>query len=251
MSSLLPTGAPPPSGEVLLCHVELPRELPSALVARLRLHLPEEELARHDRFRHEGAAGEYLVARALVREALSAWTGVEPAAWRFDANEHGRPYVTVPALDPPLHFNLSHTRGRVVLAIGRDPWVGVDVEPLDRRVDVLPIVDRFFSADEAAALRALPEDQHRDRFLALWTLKEAYIKARGMGLAIPLGDFSFAPDDDPVRIAFAPALADEPDAWRFHRVDLDGRHRLAVAAKVPALSVRFARVELDELGRSG
>lgn len=217
------------------------------IVGRLRALLSDEELERHDRFRHEGAAMEYLCARALVRRALSSWAPVDPEAWRFEANEYGRPSVAGPETAEPVHFNLSHTRGMVVLALGRDPLVGVDVEPIDRTVDVLPIVDRFFSTTEAAALRALPVERHRDRFLALWTLKEAYIKARGMGLAIPLGDFSFSPDDDPVRIAFAPTLDDEPAAWRFHRLDLDGRHRIALAAKVPTLAVRMEHIGLHEL----
>ncbi len=249
MTPLLPIDAPPPHGEVLLCHVEIPPALPAALVARLRSALPDDELARHDRFRHEGAAGEYLGARALVRAALSSWSPVDPRAWRFAVNEYGRPSVEAPSTPTAVHFNLSHTRGMIVLALGRDPLVGVDVEPLARSVEVLPIVDRFFSASEAAALRALPPSQHRDRFLALWTLKEAYIKARGMGLAIPLGDFSFEPDGDPVRIGFAPSLDDDPTLWRFHRVDLHDRHRIAVAAKVPALTVRFARVDLDDVAR--
>lgn len=249
MSPLLPLDAPPPSGEVLVCCAALPAALPAELVARLRSLLPDDELARHDRFRHEGAAGEYLGARALVRAALSSWSPVDPRAWRFAVNEYGRPSVEAPLTAVATHFNLSHTRGMITLALGRDPLVGVDVEPLARSVDVLPIVDRFFSASEAAALRALPPAQHRDRFLALWTLKEAYIKARGMGLAIPLGDFSFEPDGDPVRIAFAPALDDDPGLWRFHRVDLDARHRVAVAAKVPALTVRLARVDLDAIAR--
>ncbi len=249
MSPLLPTDAPPPHGEVLLCHVEIPRALPTELVARLRSALPEDELARHDRFRHEGAAGEYLGARALVRAALSSWSPVDPRAWRFAVNEYGRPSVDAPEAPVVTYFNLSHTRGMIVLALGRDPLVGVDVEPLARTIDVLPIVDRFFSASEASALRALPTSQHHDRFLALWTLKEAYIKARGMGLAIPLGDFSFEPDDDPVRIAFAPTLDDDPMCWRFHRVDLGARHRVAVAAKVSTLTVRLVRVDLDDVAR--
>jgi 4'-phosphopantetheinyl transferase len=244
MTGALPP-ALPPSGEVLVCCVELPRALSPPTAARLRAALPDDERARHDRYAHEGAAAEFLCGRALLRAALSTWSPIAPAAWRFSLNAHGRPAVESPASE--AHFNLSHTRGVVVLALGRDPAVGVDVERLDRAVRPLEVADRFFSPDEIAALRALPEARHRDRFLALWTLKEAYIKARGMGLALPLREFTFAPDEAPPRVRFAPSLDDDPARWRFARVDLASGHRVAVAARVAALTVRVARVDLDAL----
>jgi 4'-phosphopantetheinyl transferase len=244
VTGLLPD-APPPRGEVLVCCVEIPRALPPELAARLRTALPEEERARHERYGHEGAAGEFLCGRALLRAALSTWSPVPHAAWRFSLNAHGRPAVERPTSE--AHFNLSHTRGLVALALGRDPEVGVDVERLDRAVRPLEVADRFFSPDEVAGLRALPEALHRDRFLALWTLKEAYIKARGMGLALPLRDFSFAPDDDPPSVRFAPSLGDDAARWRFARVDLGSGHRVAVAARAERLAVRVIHVDLAAL----
>lgn len=245
MSPLLPLASTPPPGELLVCCVEIPRRLPSDVTARLRAALPDEECARHARFGDEGAAGEFLCGRALLRAALSTWAPVERRAWRFALNPHGRPGIADPS--SPLHFNLSHTRGMVVLALGADPSVGVDVERLDRSVRPLEVADRFFSAAEVEGLRALPAERHRDRFLALWTLKEAYIKARGMGLALPLRDFSFWPDDAPPRVRFEPSLGDDEARWRFARVDLGSGHRVAVAAKVPRLTLHVARVDLDAL----
>ncbi|MDB4929139.1 MAG: 4-phosphopantetheinyl transferase [Myxococcaceae bacterium] len=244
MTGVIPP-APPGPGEVLVCCVEIPRALPPETTARLRAALPDDERARHARYGHEGAAGEFLCGRALLRAALSAWSPVAHDAWRFSLNAHGRPAVEHPASE--VFFNLSHTRGLVALALGRDPAVGVDVERLDRAVRPLEVADRFFSPDEVAGLRALPDARHRDRFLALWTLKEAYIKARGMGLALPLREFSFAPDDEPVRVRFAPSLDDDAARWRFARVDLDSGHRVAVAARVERLSVRVLRVDLAAL----
>lgn len=245
MKHLLPASSPLPPGEVLLCCVDIPRRLPEELTTRLRRALPEEECARHARFGDEGAAGEFLCGRALLRAVLSTWAPVERRAWRFAPNPHGRPGIASP--DSPLHFNLSHTRGMVVLALGCDPWVGVDVERLDRSVRPLEVADRFFSPVEVDGLRSLPAERHRDRFLALWTLKEAYIKARGMGLALPLRDFSFSPDASPPSVRFEPSLGDDESRWRFERVDLDSGHRVAVAAKVPRLTVHLSRVDLEAL----
>ena len=245
MKHLLPLPSPPPPGEVLLCCVSIPRRLPAEVTARLRLALPDEECARHARFGDEGAAGEFLCGRALLRAVLSTWAPVDRREWRFSLNAHGRPGIASPS--SPLHFNLSHTRGMVVLALGADASVGVDVERLDRSVRPLEVADRFFSPFEVEGLRALPTERHRDRFLALWTLKEAYIKARGMGLALPLRDFSFSPDASPPRVRFEPSLQDHEDRWRFERIDLDSGHRVAVAAKVPRLTVHLSRVDLEAL----
>jgi 4'-phosphopantetheinyl transferase len=242
---LLPIPAPPPTGEVLLCCVNIPRRLPAEVAARLRLALPDEECARHARFGDEGAAGEFLCGRALLRAVLSTWAPVDRREWRFSLNPHGRPGIASPS--SPLHFNLSHTRGMVVLALGLDASVGVDVERLDRSVRPLEVADRFFSPFEVEGLRALPPERHRDRFLALWTLKEAYIKARGMGLALPLRGFSFSPDASPPRVRFEPSLHDDEARWRFERVDLDSGHRVAVAARVPRLKVHLSRVDLEAL----
>jgi 4'-phosphopantetheinyl transferase len=245
VTPILPLAAAPPPGEVLVCCLAIPRGLDPAVASQLRAALPDDERARHDRYGDAGAAAEFLCGRALLRAALSTWSPSPHPSWRFRANAHGRPSLDHP--EPAAHFNLSHTRGMVTLSLGRDPMVGVDVERLDRKVRPLEVADRFFSPEEVASLRALPEARHRDRFLALWTLKEAYIKARGMGLALPLRAFTFSPDEAPPTVSFAPALDDDATRWRFARADLDTGHRVAVAAKVPRLRVHIARIELDAL----
>src|SRR4029078_6585429 len=110
--------------------------------------------------------------------------------------------------------------------------VGVDVEDRTRKGETVQIADRFFSPVEVAALRALPEERQRERFFDYWTLKEAYIKARGMGLAIPLDQFSFLLEPDmPIRIAFDPRLADDPLAWQFEQFALGGSHQTSAAVR--------------------
>ncbi|PID38882.1 MAG: 4-phosphopantetheinyl transferase [Proteobacteria bacterium] len=188
------------------------------------------ELPRHQRIVVARARREYALTRVLVRRLLSRYVPVGPERWRFGANDHGRPHVASPREARALDFNVSHTAGMIVCLVGRERILGVDVEAADRVRRVLDIAERFFSPSEARALRALPEAAQPDRFLAYWTLKEAYIKAQGKGLAIPLDHFSFHLDEGrDVRISFAPALEDDPHRWSFTRTRPSERHQLAVA----------------------
>ncbi|EWY37253.1 hypothetical protein N825_21220 [Skermanella stibiiresistens SB22] len=204
---------------------------PDVLAAYLALLAPEERV-RHDRFLNERARHEHLVTRALVRTTLSRATGVPPEAWRFTANSHGRPEIAAPAGFEHLRFNLSNTRGLVACAIAQDRQVGIDVESLDRGADLLEISDRFMAPAEAADIRACPEADRAHRFFTYWTLKEAYIKARGLGLSIPLDQFAFDLGDPSVpRVTFDPALDDDAGRWAFARYQPTGRHLMAVAVE--------------------
>jgi 4'-phosphopantetheinyl transferase len=202
---------------------------PSLLAAYDRLLAPEER-ERRARYRFEPSRREYLLTRALVRSTLSLYAPVAPAAWAFRANTYGRPEIALPGLSW-LRFNLSNTYGLIACAVARDRDVGVDVEDTERTGETVEIAHHFFSPSEAAALRALPEGRQRPRFFDYWTLKEAYIKARGMGLAIPLDQFSFLLDAPPIRVAFDPRLEDDPAAWQFEQLPLSPRHRTSVAVR--------------------
>ncbi|MFT3765982.1 MAG: 4'-phosphopantetheinyl transferase superfamily protein [Minicystis sp.] len=201
------------------------------LVAAYEALLSPDERARRARYRFEHSRREYLLTRALVRVTLSRYAPVAPAAWTFGQNEYGRPAIDR-AEHAWLRFNLSNTRGLVALAVARDRDVGVDVEDTTRPGETVAIADRFFSPSEVAALRALSEGAQRDRFFDYWTLKEAYIKARGMGLAIPLDQFSFLLEAGrPIRIAFDPRLGDDEAAWQFEQLSISPEHRTAVAVR--------------------
>ena len=196
--------------------------------------LSREESARHRRFLRERDRDLFLVAHALVRTTLSRYCSVSPSAWEFEMGERGRPEISGP-VDAGLRFNLSHTPGRAVCAVARGRAIGVDVERLSRVTQPLLIADRFFAPAERAALRALPESQQHQRFFELWTLKESYIKARGLGLAIPLAQFWFAePEREPIEISFAPELHDDPRPWQFRMVERGREYAMAVAVRQAA-----------------
>ena len=162
-----------------------------ALLREYEQLLSGSERQRRSRFVFADDQHRFLVTRALVRTVLSRYVGdVAPADWIFAPNVHGRPEIVSdhPAAKS-LSFNISHTRSLVVLALAHSREVGVDTEHVGRAAP-LEIADRFLAAAEVASLHALPPEGRPRRFLEYWTLKESYIKARAMGLSIPLDTFS-------------------------------------------------------------
>lgn len=198
-------------------------------------------------FRFEKDQRQYLAARALVRTVLSLQAGIAPADWRFGATTRGKPLIEAPARQPPLHFNLAHTRGLVVCAVNTaHARLGVDVESIDRRTHALDIADSHFSPAECAWLRGLPAGQLPQAFMQLWTLKEAWIKATGEGLSAELNQCTFAPPTPPVAgPAAVPATfhgdsTEQGAHWRFMQAMLQDGFALAVGADTQgqALSCR-------------
>jgi 4'-phosphopantetheinyl transferase len=157
------------------------------------------------------------VSHTLVRRALSCYGKIPPEAWRFVENAHGKPRINPDLDSSPLRFSLAHTRGLAVVAVTGGADVGVDVERADRIVDAARLSGRFFSPEEAAELQEISPERLRERFFLYWTLKESYIKARGLGLLLPLDSFSFRlAGEIPFRIDFP---GDNPEGprggWRF------------------------------------
>ncbi|MDG1986056.1 MAG: 4'-phosphopantetheinyl transferase superfamily protein [Planctomycetota bacterium] len=207
-----------------------PEDLTQEEARREHGHLMSEaEQARYQRFHGDRLRHDFLMARALVRRTLSRYADVQPEEWRFEIGSHGKPSVAATHRSP-LRFNLSHTRGLIACAVRAEEEVGLDVETRARRNDITRIADRFFSAEEVRALRALPAGEHPARFFTYWALKEAYIKARGLGLAIPLGAFTFHVEGPgPIGIRFDERITRDPGGWRFHHRWATDVHSLAVA----------------------
>jgi 4'-phosphopantetheinyl transferase len=191
--------------------------------------LSEEERAQVQRFKFERSRRESLATRALMRTALSHHHPLAPQAWQFKLNAHGKPAIDTEC-EPEcgLHFNLSNSAGLVVCLVAEGADVGVDVEAFKRADQILKLAPEVFSAAEKAQLETLDDAEKLDRALSLWTLKESYIKARGMGLALPLDKFSFVfGGAEGVRLEIDPSLGDAPERWRFCQLDHAG-HRIAM-----------------------
>jgi len=194
-------------------------------VEAYRALLAPDEASRHQAFRGDARRHEHLVSRALVRWVLSRYRPVSPREWRFRTNAHGRPEVDA---TPPLRFNLSNCPELVVCAVVGAGEIGIDAEPVDRAEQVLRLAPRFLSPPEQVALAALPgEAARRGRALLLWTIKEAYAKALGVGLSLPLQDATFTVGDAG-GVALGTDVAE--GSWHLATVEIVD-HRVSCAAR--------------------
>ena len=196
-------------------------------VAQALAWMTANERTRFDRFRHDTDRHMFALGRLMARTLVGRALGVDPAVWGWREGPHGRPEIDRP--DTDLHFNLSHSAGLVICVLGRGRAIGVDVEDLRRRAPDPAIVPRYCSPSEADDVHA-HGDRWRDRFLTYWTLKEAYLKARGVGISLPLSEITFTVNPDGARIRFERSLAGADDRWTFHLWQPGARHLAAIAA---------------------
>jgi 4'-phosphopantetheinyl transferase len=194
--------------------------------------LSADERQRRSRFVFPRDRHRFLVTRALVRTVLSRYADVAPADWTFVVNTYGRPEIA--ARHPRagiLSFNVSHTPGLVVLGVGFGRALGVDTENVRALQAPLEVAARFFAPTEVAALRALPEANQSRRFFEYWTLKEAYLKARSMGLALPLHGFAVRfIGDRGVTLSVDGEVAGAVSPWQLWQFSVAGDYLVAVCA---------------------
>lgn len=188
-----PAGLRPAADEVHVWAAALDR--PAGEVAALSGCLSDAERERAERFRHEPSRDEFIVARALLRLLLAECLGTEPREVRFSQTARGKPRLA--SDPPPVCFNVSHSHGIALFALTGRCEVGVDLERVRPFSDEMGLAERFFAPREAAALRALDARRRTETFFRLWTRKEAYLKAHGLGLSYGLErvEVSHAPED--------------------------------------------------------
>jgi 4'-phosphopantetheinyl transferase len=162
--------------------------LPPPQLDRLRALLSEDERHRAERFRGAEHAAYFVAARGLLRATLALYLDTAPESLNFRYGPHGKPYLA--AGDLGLRFNLSHSHGLAYYAIALEREVGIDIERVRAETPCLDLARRFFSKEESAAITALAPAQQSEAFFRCWTRKEAYIKARGTGLSLPLAQFT-------------------------------------------------------------
>jgi 4'-phosphopantetheinyl transferase len=201
----------------------------SAMLASLSDILSDEERARVARMALPEGQYQQLMTRALTRKVLSRYLpAIAPAEWRFERNAHGRPSIAadMPDVARRLHFSLAHTEGLVLMAVAEVPMLGVDVERADQRAP-LAVARRYFSVAEIEQLETLAAAEQPRRFRRLWTLKEAYLKALGTGVAGGLDSMTFHFDGDSVRFE----REGDPNAasWVFREFEVEGEFLLALA----------------------
>jgi 4'-phosphopantetheinyl transferase len=188
-------------------------------LAHARTLLSDAEERRCAAFRLEKHRAAYALSHAMLRLVLSEYAPVRPEQWQFLTGEKGKPEIAGPALDIPLWFNLSHTDGFAVCVAGRVRDLGVDVENMNRTASCDDLAKRFFASSEYEYLRNLPASLQRKAFFRIWTLKEAYIKAEGKGLSIPLDSFHFRfSAGTPGEVTLESNAESNPNAWSFFEV---------------------------------
>ena len=199
--------------------------VPEPLWPRLAGLLDPAECDRAARFKFERDRRQYVAAHALKRLMLSATAdaSVAPQTWTFATAAGGKPHVDGGA---GPHFNLSHSDGLVACGVSRGFALGVDVERLTDEVP-LEFAHGQFAQEEDRWLQGLPATARPSGFFRLWTLKEAYLKAAGIGLVQSMQDFAFS--FDPLTVTFHDPTLGDATTWRFHQRPIGERHMLALA----------------------
>jgi 4'-phosphopantetheinyl transferase len=219
-----------------------------ALLDRYRQLLTVHERSGEFRFHFPEDQHRYLLTRALVRTVLSLYAPIGPTEWCFVANAHGRPEIANEVMPSAgLSFNVSHTRDLVMMGVSRDRVIGVDTENVRRSPASMEMAEQFCSRNEIAELHSEPDDIRRsERLLDFWVLKEAYLKARGVGLSIPLDQISFSlPGSRGIEVAFDDRVHDRRGNWAFWMLRPSLEHKSAVCiasrgASTLALEARSA-----------
>lgn len=204
----------PPLGVVCVAWVDLNQPVSPALLARLRTWLIPDEQARADRFRFEADRNAFVLGRSLIRGAFSRLLHRPPSEVPLVLGPHGRPELAEGLLPLPPSFNVSHTREVLGMALSHST-VGLDVEAFRRDPDPMTVGPQVFSPAELGHLASLPDPEQREQFRRLWTLKEAYLKARGTGFSLPAREVTceLVPGQAP-RFTFTERVGDTPERWR-------------------------------------
>jgi 4'-phosphopantetheinyl transferase len=197
-----------------------------------------EEQERAARYRFAQDRKQYAVTRSCLRWLLGVYLGVEPLSIEIRYAEHGKPYLSEPYRD--LHFNVSHSDELALLAFCRGKMLGIDVERVREDLEVDEIAKRFFSPAEQAALVQLPAGQRRQAFFRCWTRKEAFIKAIGEGLSLPLHLFDVSVDpEQPATLLATRPVSTEAAQWSLRDLVVPRGYAAALAVRAPHLVVNM------------
>ena len=210
-----------PPDEIQVWLIPLPdiAQYPSASAELLSV----EEAARAARFIFPRDRARFIVAHAALREILGSCTGQDAKSLVIGVAEKGKPYL---AEYPHIHFNLSHSGSFAMLAVALDREVGVDIECIKPQRSTDSIAERFFAPAEVRDLLATPEDRRVAAFFACWSRKEAYIKARGLGLGIPLDSFQVSLGENAELLA-----AEDRDRWSMYALEAPDGYAAALVAE--------------------
>lgn len=224
----------PPCGALLLFRLDLPEAVQQALAVLLS----EEERARAARFMFPEHSRRFIAAHGRLRQVLGGVLGMDPAQIGFRKAAHGKPELDGEAAASGLQFNLSHSGAWAVVGWAHRRAIGVDVEVWRQMRDEAALVRRFFSPAENAAYEALPAHERSAAFFHCWTRKEAYIKAVGRGLSLPLDSFDVSLDPgEGARLLRPSALCEDGRRWSLAAAEGPSGMSIAVVLQSDSLAV--------------
>ena len=211
---------------------------------RLQQTLSPDELDRAARFYFPKDQQRFIAARGVLRDTLARYLGRSPAELHFSYASFGKPSLASDCAADNLRFNLSHSGSIGLYAVARQREVGIDLERIEPKFAGDGIAERFFSRNEVAKLRSLPASARLHAFFNCWTRKEAYVKARGAGLQIPLESFdvSLAPDEQ------AAFLSEGEFGWSLRALLLDQDYAAAIAVEGKDWELRLWQWQIPRVG---
>jgi 4'-phosphopantetheinyl transferase len=198
-----------------------------AMVGRLERILAKDEIDRALRFRFRHLRDSFVLVRGFLRHLLGQYLDLNPANICFSYGDKGKPTL---CSESTLQFNLTHSNGIAAIALTSDCQIGIDLEHMRRMHDMQQLADRYFCAEEAAEIMSLPPNDRERAFFRCWTRKEAYIKAIGDGLSIPLDSFRVTVQHDAdARLIHAEGDSGAAKTWTLHDLVLATGYAAAVA----------------------
>jgi 4'-phosphopantetheinyl transferase len=205
-------------------------ELGSESLGELERTLSADELQRAARFHFERDRKNFVGRRGILRNILATYLGTKPSALRLAYNDFGKPCLEGSREARSLSFNPSRSGVLMLVGVALDRPVGIDIEYIDSSVSSNEVAKRFFSMNEIAILEALPQSLRLREFFNFWARKEAYIKARGMGLSIPLDSFDVSPIQGEAAVVLGTGDSSDGSNWKIENLNIDSRYAAAVAA---------------------
>lgn len=232
-------------GEIHVWHVTI--DLPPARLGPLYTLLQSDEQQRAARFRFALHRDRFIARRGLLRLLLASYLALPASALRFAHGPQGKPYLTGDHGTPELSFSLSHADSIALVAVTHAGAVGVDVEVTRSEVDILSLASRFFAPAEIAAIRALPVVRQTAACYACWTRKEAYTKALGTGLSLPLDSFAVTVEPEQAALLWDERDATAPRQWRLYAPLSGPEIYAAVAVGRPNTALTCYRWQPDQI----
>ena len=199
----------------------------------------QEELARAESTKYDTAFRQFVLTRYALRSLLGHYLAVAPNSIFFDKTPSGKPFLRTGNGAAPLVFNVAHSHERTLLAIAQTGLLGVDVEHVNTQRDALKVAQRFFAHEEIAAMEELDAQERIDRFYALWTGKEAYVKALGEGLRFALDNFTLKQGDDALHLTHTERSGPSEKNWTLRHIPLDNHYVGACATTIPTPEFLF------------